>query len=319
MYLTFDNPIYLWLLFSVPLFIVSHFFFLRKSKSKAISFANFETLRRISQEKIPTKNFTHLILRLIVLIALIFSTAGTNLWYKGMSSDADFIIAIDTSSSMTAEDIKPTRFQAAKDYIRLITDKLNIDTKIGLISFGGVTMIEQTLTDDRVKFLLAIEKLQITDTGGTDIPGAIIIGTNLLASTENRGRTLIIISDGINTVKTFIADPVTEAVKYAKENQVVIHTIGVGSNSGPIGYLPEYYNISASFEGQSLENIAKETGGIYVNALSTEELVQAYDLIAQNKSEKYIRINISFASMFLALILLFVEWGLSNTVYRRVM
>jgi Ca-activated chloride channel homolog len=320
MYLTFTNPIYLWLLISIPLFVISHFYFLKRSKSKAIRFANFETLRRLGQEKILTKNIAHLIIRIIILLALIISASGTEIWYKGMSSATNYVVALDTSASMTAEDLQPNRLRAAKEYISSFNERLSPDTKIGLVAFSGITTIEQYPTDSKLEFKIALDKTDISKTGGTDIAGAIITATNLLEQSDTEtGKAILLVTDGVNTVNTFVADSIKESVKYAKEHQVIIHSIGIGSNTGPLGYLPEYYNISASYSNETLQYMSDETGGKYINALTVNELEQAYRFLGEQKKEKYIKINVSFGAMLLAIALLFIEWGLSNTIYRRIM
>lgn len=318
MYVTFENPLYLWLLFSIPFFIVSHFYFLRRSKSKALRFSNVETIRRIAGENLLTKNVLHLVLRVMIIFFLIIAAAGTKLWYLGESNDVDYVVALDSSASMTAEDIKPTRFAAAKENINQFVDSLRPDTKLGLVTFSGVTEIIQTPTDSKLEFAMAMAKADIAATGGTDMPGAIVTATNLLVSSGERGKSIILISDGVNTLGAYISEPIIESVNYAKQHQVMIHTIGIGSNSGPVGYLPEYYNISASYNEDNLKYMSNETGGKYFYVYSTDELVQALSYLGENTSEKMLPINLSLGALLLAISFLFIEWGLANTIYRRV-
>jgi len=319
MYLTFENPIYLWFLFAVPLFIVSHFFFLRQSKSKAMKFANFEALKRVTGDKLLTKNMTHLVLRVLVIFGLVIAVSGTTLWYKGESSTISYVIAMDTSASMSSSDIKPSRFEAAKLYAADFVDSYSARTRFGLVSFSGVTLIEKYPLDSKTEIKIAIENLDISRTGGTDVPGAIITSTNMLLSEREMGRSIIIISDGVNTLGAFISDSVKEAVNYAVSNQVVIHAVGIGTDSGPIGYLPEYYNISSSYDEDLLKNLAERTGGNYVYASSADDLLQAFDFLKENTEEIYLDFDVSFMALLIALALLFIEWGLANSLYRRIL
>lgn len=319
MYLTFENPLYLWFLFSIPLVIISHFYFLKKSKSKAIRFANVETIKRIAGENLLTRNIVHLILRIVVLFCLTIAVSGAKFWYMADSNNVNYVIALDSSASMTAEDVKPTRFAAAKSNVNAFVDSLEPNTKLGLICFSGITEILQPMTDSKLEFKLALARAEIASTGGTDMPGAIITATNLLISDDERGRSIILISDGVNTLGAYISNPVMEAVDYAKQHQVIIHTIGIGSNQGPIGYLPEYYNISASYNEDNLRYMSNETGGDYFYVYSTDELVQALSYLGENTSRQYVKINISLGALLIALSALFIEWGLANTIYRRVM
>ncbi|MFA6072917.1 MAG: VWA domain-containing protein [Candidatus Woesearchaeota archaeon] len=319
MYITFENPLYLWLLFSVPLFIVSHFYFLKKSKSKALKFANVETLRRISGDRLITKNVIHLLLRLLVIFCLVVAVAGTKLWYMGESNEVNYVVALDASASMTAEDIKPSRFLAAQDNINQFVTGLKSRTKLGLVTFSGVTEILLPLSDSKIAFKLAMERATIASTGGTDMPGAIITSTNMLLTDTKNGKAIILISDGVNTLGAHVSDPVIAAVEYAKLNQVIIYTVGIGSNSGPVGYLPEYYNISASYNEDTLVYIANETGGLYLRAESTNQLANALAFLGKNSTKQYLDFDLSFAALLLAVCFLFIEWGLANTLYRRVL
>jgi Ca-activated chloride channel homolog len=319
MYVTFDQPIYLWLLFCVPLIIISHFYFLKRSKSKAMKFANVETIRRIYGDRLITKNIVHLILRVATLFCLIIAITGTNLWYMGKSSDVNYVVAIDSSASMTSQDIKPSRFLAAKENINDFIRNLDAKSKIGLVTFAGVTEVLQKPTDSRLDFKLAMGQADVSSTGGTDISGAIITSTNLLLQDSEKGRALIMISDGVNTLGSFVTDPIIESVDYAKQNQVIIYTVGIGTNQGPIGFLPEYYNISATYNEDTLAYIANETGGKYFHVSSADEFSQVLTFLGDNSSEKYININLSFGALLIAILFLFVEWGIANTLYKRIL
>ena len=108
MYFTFENPVYLWYLASLPLLIMTHFLSLRTAKRKGMRFANFQTLKRIDGKKFITRNTLLLIIRLVVLLLLIGAASGVRVWYKASESDTNYVIAIDSSSSMAAKHFDPT-------------------------------------------------------------------------------------------------------------------------------------------------------------------------------------------------------------------
>jgi len=317
MYLTFENPTYLWYLFSIPLLILTHFAFLKYNRRKALRFANFRALKRVSEEHIFTRNYSILVLRMVILACLIFAIAGTALWYKGLSSQNDFIIAIDVSSSMTARDFQPTRLDAAKAFSNKFINNIQTDSKIGVISFSGTAFIEQLPTKDRGKLLDSISSIEIADVSGTDIPGAIVTATNLLLPSK-KGRGIILITDGSNTVGFFGRDPVEQGIKYARDNNIIIYTIGIGTNSGPIGYLPEYYNVSSVYDESTLFKIANETDGRYYYVANTTELQKVDDELLSKSSEAYIGVDLVPILLIAALIFVFVEWGLINTRFRAI-
>ena len=317
MELTFDNPLYLWFLLSIPLMILSHFILLKRAKRRAIKFANFHALKRIAGERLITKNLSQLFLRIAALACLILAAAGTTLWYTGSSNENDFVIAIDSSASMAAQDFMPSRLEAAKESASTFIDDLKSSGKIGLVTFSGITFINSPLADSKSKIKNEISKVSIMESGGTDIPGAIVTGANLLESSQ-RGKAMILLTDGSSTKGTFISDSVQQAIDYAKSKHVTVYTIGIGSKSGPIGYLPEYYNVSATFDEDTLKSISNQTGGEYFYAANSLALKNAYNEINQMSSQSNLDVKLGGGLLLIALILLFVEWGLANTRFRRI-
>ncbi len=317
MYVTFTHPEYLWYLLSVPLLIITHFVLLRYTKRKALKFANFQALKRVVEQKFLTKNYIVLVLRILILFCLIFAVADTAVWYKGMSNQNDFILALDTSASMTAQDIKPNRLDAAKEYAGNFINSLNSESKIGIVSFSGASFIEQLPTNSKSELKSAISAVELAHTGGTDIAGAIVTSTNLLLDSK-KGKSIILLTDGSSTTGYFNKDPVDEGIKYANQNNVLIYTIGLGNEGDPIGYLPEYYNISSVYEEDVLIKIANQTGGKYYHVETNQDLKDAYEDILQHKNEAYLSIDLSPGLMILALLLVFLEWGLINTRFRLI-
>lgn len=316
MELVFENARYLWLLLLVPFVIFTHFFFLHYTKRRALRFANFRALKRITGKNLVTRNYFLLILRVLIVTLVALAASGTVVWYEGLSSDNDFVIALDTSSSMSAQDIVPTRLEAAKENARMFVDVLEARTRIGVLTFSGVALIQLTPTEDKDRVHEAIERLDILQAGGTDIPGAIITGVNLLLDNE-RGRSIILITDGSNTIESFLDHSLNRALEYANEYRVRIHTIGIGGDEeNPIGYLPEFYNVSASFNEENLLLIANRTGGTYTHAESPEEVVLAFQRIADDSTRQLLRFDLASLFVTIAVLLIFVEWILSNTRYR---
>jgi Ca-activated chloride channel family protein len=315
--LSFENPVFLWYLLSIPLLAFTHFYFLRHIKRKAMVFANFEALKRVTKDKLITKNITILIMRIIVLSCVIIASAQTTLWYEGKVSQNDFVIAIDVSASMASEDVQPTRLQGAKDISKHFIDNLKVRSNIGVLGFSSTTFIESTPITNKNTLKKTIDNIEIAKTGGTDISGAIITSTNLLLAAE-KGRSMILITDGSNTVGAFLEDSIQNALNYAKENQVVIHTVGIGSESGPLGYLPDFYNISSVYNENVLVDISNQTGGEFFEINDVQSLNQAQIAINDASDTANIPLNLSPGLMLIALCLLFLEWGLISTRFRQV-
>ena len=104
--ITFRDPIFLWFLLSIPFLMITHFYSLRYVTRKAVRFANFEALSRVSGGEALSRNIPLLILRTITLFFLICSVSGPTLWYTGQSSENNYVIALDASRSMLADDFE---------------------------------------------------------------------------------------------------------------------------------------------------------------------------------------------------------------------
>ena len=315
--IAFTRPDFLWYLISIPFIFLAHFIMLARTKKKAMRFANFEALQRVSKDRLLTKNWTILLLRVGVIFCLILAISGTVVWYEGKSNMNDFVLAMDMSASMAAQDVQPTRFEAARNQADLFVRSLKTDARIGVVAFSGVPFVVQVPTDNRDEALQAIDGLAIETSGGTDIGGAIITGTNLLLP-SNKGRTIILLTDGSNTAGTFTENPVQHAVNYALLNHVKVDTIGVGTNAGPVWYLPEYYNISAVFDASELISISNQTHGEFYRASNSDEIAKAYTAISGQAEDALLSFDMSYGLLLIALMLLFIEWGLINTRFRNI-
>lgn len=316
MYLKFASPHFLWLLVSIPFFVFSHFVLLRYNQFRALRFANFAALKRVTGKRILTTNYSLLVLRLLIILALILSISKPVLWLERDVSNYDYVIAIDSSASMSAEDFFPSRLAVAKTTAKEFVDKLPPGSRVGVIYFAGQTFVKQTPESSKFLAKSAIDDVNLLRVGGTDIPGAIITGTNLLLNSMN-GRAIIILTDGSNTIDTFLIDSMSEASKYASEKNVVVHSIGIGSEAGPLGYLPEYYNISAVFNEDNLQSISAQTRGLYFEPEALNDVQQAFSMILEHDQTAYVDLDLTFGLAALALVLIFIEWGLINTRFRR--
>jgi|TARA_B100001971_G_C18234154_1_gene565956 Ca-activated chloride channel family protein len=315
MYLTFTHPAYLWFLLTIPILAFVHFLTLGHNRKRALKFANFEAIARITKRegayhplKGPTKNqnISLLIIRTAILVSLILSIAGTILWYEGQSSDFDFVIAIDASASMMADDFSPNRLVASKEAALSFMDALTSKASIGVVSFAGVSIVDQKPTDDMSFVETAIRNIKTNSAGGTDLGQAIITSSNLLG--DERNKAVILLTDGQSNVGT----APERGVEYANKNGVTVHTIGVGTAAGG-SFLG--LNITSRIDEETLEGIALSTGGSYFKAANKTSLFDAYRNIATSEERK-LSLDLSVFLLIIAFILLFLEWVLVNSRYR---
>jgi Ca-activated chloride channel family protein len=289
--------------------VIAHFFSLKRTRRKALKFANFPAIERVTGQRILSKNYILLALRLLTLVFVIFAISGTVIWYTAVTSDSDFVLAIDSSGSMLAKDYSPNRLVAAKNAAIDFADYLPENSKVGIVSFAGVSFVRQRPTYSMDDVKKAIDNITVELVGGTSIGGAILTSTDLLVN-EERSRTVVLLTDGQSNVGVSIE----EAVEYANRYHVKVDTIGIGTSEG--GVFPNLTFVS-KLDEQTLQYIANSTGGDYYTAKNETDLSGIYKKIA-TASEKKISFNVSLWLLFLALITLFTEWGLINTRYRTI-
>jgi Ca-activated chloride channel family protein len=299
---TFSHPQYLLLLFALPLLFFIHFLSLGNKKKRALKFANFDAIARIQGVDFFSKNVVILFLNLVIATLIIFAVSGLTFSTTAKSSSFSFVIAIDSSESMEANDFLPDRITVAKETAVDFVDSAPLGFRAGIISFSGSSRIEKDVTDRKDELRTAINGINIGGFGGTDVYEAILTASNLLKNEESKA--IILLSDGqIN------AGNVDEAIDYANYNQVVVHTIGMGTKEGGM----TEYAIS-KLDEDSLKSLSYNTGGNYFSAENKENLSNAF-LEMYALTDRKVAISLADYLLIFSVILLVFEFFLTNTRY----
>ena len=312
--LTFTNPAYLWTLLLIPFIILTHIFTLRHIRTDALKFSNFEAIERVSKGAFLgkpykglfiNKNIFLLFLRLVIYILLILAVTGTTVWYAGKSSNFDFIIAIDSSISMLAEDYNITRLEAAKEAAEMFVDSKTGRSTIGIISFASSVFVDQEPASDTGATKQIIRGMSIKEGGGSNIGDAVITSTNLLMNEDReKSKVIILLTDGQSNIGT----PIDVAIEYAKNRAVIIHTIGMGTEEGA-SFLG--LDVITKLDEDGLKDIAARTSGKYFRAENMKTLKASF-------TEKRLSLDISWILLIIALGILAIEWILVHTVYKTI-
>ena len=189
----------------------------------------------------------------------------------------DIVIALDTSDSMLAEDIKPNRLERAKQEISSLIDRLRGD-RVALVAFAGESFVQCPLTSDYGAAKMFLDIIDQNIEPGTAIGKAIRTGAAVFQDKERKYKAIILITDG----EDHRSDPLAAAEEAAQQG-VRIYTIGVGSPGGvpiPIrddrGGLVEYKKdrrgetVLSRLDEVTLQRIARETEGRYDRATTGE-------------------------------------------------
>jgi Ca-activated chloride channel family protein len=249
----------------------------------------------VSRSKRLLKGFLQVTGILLILIAVWgpkFSNELTEVHREGV----DIVILLDVSNSMRAQDIKPDRLEKARYELRKLLKELRGD-RIGLVVFAGDAHLQTPLTLDYAAFemFLDISDESLIGVQGTSFENALDVGLAAFDRNDKKHRAMIMISDGEDH-----EGHLEEILAKAKEENVIIHTAGVGTFSGtPIpvyddrGKLSGYRKtrtgevVTTRLYPETLQMISSETGGRFVHlntaSASLDEIYQ--DILGMEKKE----------------------------------
>ncbi|MEK6936144.1 MAG: VWA domain-containing protein [Nanoarchaeota archaeon] len=264
MYIDFTRPFYLAFLLTIPIIIFLHFFTLRNIRGNALKFANFDAIAKVRGIDLYSRKISLLLFDIFFVIILILALSGLTVFKEVNSSSFSFVVAIDSSQSMSAIDMVPNRLESAKQAANEFIESLPIQTYASIVSFSGTTKIQQELTKNKQELEFGIDKIEIENIGGTDIYDVVFNSMKILENQKNSA--IILLSDGqINT------GSISNAIEDAKRNNLVIHTIGVGTIEGGNAS----FGIS-KIDEDSLKALAYNTGGIYFNAKDEKGIAKSF-------------------------------------------
>jgi len=287
---TFAQPYFLWLLLLLPLLIVAFIFYDRKKKTtvRLSSFDNFIGYVPTIRQRLHLLPF---ILKLLAIAAVVValarpqsSSSGQNVTTEGI----DIVIALDISSSMLAEDLKPNRIEAAKKVADDFIDGRPTD-RIGLVVFSGESFTQCPMTTDHAvlkNLFQGIQSGMLID--GTAIGEGLATAVNRIRNSKSKSKVIILLTDGVNNLGSIA--PVT-AGEIAKTFGIRVYTVGIGTQGvapypvkTPFGI--QYQNMEVQIDEDILKQIAQETGGKYFRATSTSKLKEIYADIDQLEKTK---------------------------------
>ena len=288
--LVFKNPEFLWLLLLIPviIFFMYYFRFKKVSNLKISSFDNFKT-KSFKSKLYPLLNVLRIISIVLVIIALSRPQEISNSSRTKTSSGIDIVIAVDISSSMLAQDLKPNRLEALKSVAsEFINDRIN--DRIGLVIYAGESYTKTPVTSDKEVVINSLTEISfdgIID-DGTAIGMGLATSVNRLKDSKAKSKVIILLTDGVNN-SGFI-DPST-AADLASTYGIKTYTIGLGTNGN--ARAPVALNPNGSFrfgitkveiDEDLLNEVADKTGGKYFRATDNRKLEEIYEEI--NKLEK---------------------------------
>lgn len=267
------------------------------------------------------------VLQLIALGCLIVAICRPQAYNSKTTSSVegtDIVLALDISTSMSANDLQPNRFEAAKQVAQDFV-KGRTDDNIGLVAFAGQSLSLMPLTYDRAALITAIANLDMGELdNGTAIGDGLASAINRLVSGQAKSKSIILLTDGTNN--TGDVAPST-AAEIAREKGIKVYTIGVGTDqtmaiTDPYGFTTT--TMETKIDEEALKEIANITGGKYFRAQDEHTLQNVFktiDSLEKSKLDvsKFTRMDENFFPWVLAALCCYALMLLLRyTILRRI-
>ena len=206
-------------------------------------------------------------------------------WSERKARGLDIVFILDSSKSMLATDLRPTRLDRAKLAIIDLVERLEGD-RIGLIAFAGQAFLQTPPTLDYSAFYESLDAIDpsIMTSGGSDLGNAIDEATKAFPS-QNNIKVVVLLTDGED-----LSGNAASAATRAREDGIQVFAIGIGTPEGEYLRIRNEQGIEefvrdssgqpilSKLDENTLQAIAQATGGIY-SQLSSDSLDQLYNSV----------------------------------------
>jgi Ca-activated chloride channel family protein len=326
---SFLNPEFFWLFLLLPAVVLWQLW-KSKQQSPTLKISSIKGFKAQKSLLAKLKPFLF-VFRLLALSSLIIAMARprkVDISSQTKSTKGiDIVMAIDVSGSMLAKDLKPNRMEALKKVAENFVEGRPND-RIGIVVYASEAYTKTPVTSDKAIIQEAIQSIKYDNVlqDGTGIGMGLTTAVNRLKDSKAKSKVIILLTDGVNNAG-FI-EPET-ASQIAREYGIKVYTIGIGTNGNamfPYAYAPNggflFRMMPVEIDVNLLQTIARNTGGKYFRASSNSKLESIYKEI--NKLETTEIQELKFYDydekyrlfVWIAGILVLIEFGLRNTVYR---
>ena len=225
---------------------------------------------------------------LVAVALLAVASARPQLTLPLPRMEGTVMLALDVSSSMVADDVEPTRLDAAKLAARTLIERRPGEARIGVVAFGEGGLVVQPPTDDRAALDATIDRLE--PQSATSLGRGVLTALNTVAPESDLGpeapgqvddgsprgafvpAVIVLMTDGENTVSP---DPL-EVAQMAADRGVRVHTVGLGTEEGATIEV-EGFNLLTQLNEPVLQEIALVTEGAYFGVEDIDDLQSVYD------------------------------------------
>ena len=321
----FANKVWLLGLILIPL--LSIWFFFRQHKRKAsLNYSHLTSQWKSSFPVIIRHLFFALKVSALACVIVAIARPQSNDSYENRTKEGiNIVLAMDISASMLSRDFEPNRLESAKDVAIQFVDE-RPDDRIAVVVYEGESITQVPLTSDHRVVKNGIEELNTgLLTGGTAIGMGLATAVNRLKDTEGESKVVILLTDGVNNSGQINPE---DAAQMAELYGIRVYTIGVGTigkAKSPVGIANGQYIydwVEVEIDEETLKTISDATGGKYFRATSKNKLVSIYEEIDRLEKTRFNVLQYNrkteefFPFLIAALIFLFAEFLLKNTLFR---
>src|SRR5207237_7770874 len=215
----------------VPLAIAGYFVAQRRRRAYVVRFTNLDLLAQVVPRRPGIRRHLPPLFFLLGLAGLLIAAADPVLNLEVARDRADVMRVVDGSGAMQADDVQPTRLDAARSAARTLISQLPSGARVGLVSFSDRARLEEPLTDDRKSVEVALGGLRAG--GGTAIGDGLelalkqVVADRKASSARQAPAMIVLLTDGSSNAGV---DPQSAAAD-AKAAGIPVNTIGIGQRS----------------------------------------------------------------------------------------
>jgi len=261
----------LWLVAIVPVLALAAVYVWRqyRRRSYAVRFTNVDLLKTLAPKGLGYRRHLAAGAFLLCLLTLASALARPSMDAKQPLERATVIIAIDVSLSMRADDVAPSRIQAAQEAAKEFVKTLPNSYNIGLVSFSKSASVLVSPGKDKNAINQAIDGLQLAEATATG-EAVFTCLTAIQSVPADPPARIVLLSDGYRTA----GRPIEDASAAAKAANVPVSTIAFGTDNGTVTIQNQVQRVPV--DKPSLQRLAEDTKGHYYEAASLTELKKVY-------------------------------------------
>ena len=305
--MTFLHPAMLVALAAIPVLILWYVGQQRRRAKAASAFAPPKLAPSVAPRRPGWRRHAPMLVFALAIAVLIVAAARPQRVVAVPVNTASIMLDNDTSGSMAATDVSPSRLRAAQNADTTFLAKVPASVRVGLVEFNSKVTVLQSPTTDRSLVRSAIAQLKVT--GGTAIGDAIRTSLRTLTSAKRPGvkqppAAIVLLSDGSNDVGS---DPIT-AAQQAASDHIPIYTVVLGTAHGTVTEKRKSGTVTIPVppDPQQLAQIARVSHGKAFTATDAKGLNTVYEQLGTQLTRKKVNreVTASFAGGGLVLLLL---------------